>query len=56
MKMTDQKAISWLKMRIGKLMGCKLIERDKVYKLAIDAIESRQAMKERAKKRSTPKN
>ena len=47
--MTDKKAIKWMKVRIGKMMGCNMLNRDKVYNLAIKALEERQAMKEGAK-------
>lgn len=48
-EMTDKEATNWLKVRIGKLMGCNSADRDKVYTLAIRALENQRAMKEEAK-------
>ena len=45
----EKKAINWLKVRVGKLMGCTLVKRDEVYKIAIRALENQQAMKDGAK-------
>lgn len=47
--MTDREAIDWLKAHKGKLRGYIMADCVEVYRLAIEALEGRQAMKETAK-------
>lgn len=53
--MTDKQALKWLKQNIGTLKGYRLGTRDDVYRLAIQALENQQAMKDIRKDISKPK-